>query len=113
MTVVEQTIIRMVNDVDRKEWSVVREQFTDSVFVDYSSLNGAAGAKVSSAVLVGGWQSLLVSVANHHMVSNFEVNVDGSKASSECHVYACHTVLNLEGWDYYGRYLHTLEQIQG
>ncbi len=112
MTVVEQTIIRMVNAIDRKEWSVVREQFTDTVLVDYSSLNGAAGAEVPSAVLVGGWQSLLASVSTHHMVSNFEVSVDGSKASSECHVYACHTVPDLEGWDCYGRYLHTLEQIQ-
>lgn len=109
----EQIIIRMVNAVDRKQWSVARELFMDIVFVDYSDLNGQPGSNIQSAELVSGWQSLLDAVSTHHMVSNFEVAIDGDKAESECHVYACHEAKGVDAWDCYGRYLHSLEQMEG
>ncbi|CAM3804238.1 nuclear transport factor 2 family protein [Parendozoicomonas haliclonae] len=110
---VAQAITRMVNAIDSKRWSDARVQFADTVFVDYSSLNGQPGADISSSDLVHGWQELLERVLTHHMVSNFEVEVQGDKAESECHVYACHELPGLEGWDCYGRYQHLLERVNG
>ncbi|USE33887.1 nuclear transport factor 2 family protein [Endozoicomonas sp. SCSIO W0465] len=107
----EQIITCMVNAIDRKQWSVARELFTDTVLVDYSSLNSQPGSNVRSSDLVGGWQKLLDSVSTHHMVSNFEVTMTGDRAESECHVYACHQAEGIAGWDCYGRYLHALEHI--
>ncbi len=105
----EQTIIRMVNGIDSKQWASSQETFHDTVFVDYSSLNGQPGADTPAAELIAGWQHLLAKVTTHHMVSNFQINVHGTLAESECHVYARHTCEGLEGWDCYGRYLHTLQ----
>ena len=113
MSTVEQTIIRMINAIDRKEWTTAKEQFADTVMVDYSSLNNVPAADISSSDIVGSWQNLLASVATPHMVSNVEVNIAGDIAESECHVYACHAARDIEDWDCYGRYLHTLERIRG
>lgn len=110
---VKQTIIRMVNGIDRKEWSKSREAFADKVFVDYSSLNKQKGSEILSDALIEGWKNLLSVASTHHMVSNFEITVGDSRSESECHVYAVHQAQGIESWDCFGRYLHTLENING
>lgn len=110
---VQDTITKMVNAIDTKKWQVAKDQFATDVFVDYSSMNGQAGSMVKSADLVGGWEGLLAYVDTHHMLTNFEINVDGDKAKSQSHVYASHLADNVPYWDIFGLYLHDLEKQDG
>lgn len=110
---VQDTITKMVNAIDTKKWQIAKDQFATEVFVDYSSMNGQAGSMVKSADLVGGWEGLLANVDTHHMLTNFEISVDGDKAKSQSHVYASHLAENVPYWDIFGLYLHELEKQDG
>jgi ketosteroid isomerase-like protein len=106
---VEATITRMVNAIDAKDWKTALGQFAAVVFVDYSSMSGEPGAEVDAADLVGGWEQLLAEANTHHMLTNFEISVDGADAESIAHVYASHTAAGIDYWDIFGRYHHKLK----
>ena len=109
-TAVQNTLVKMINSLDRKEWNNTLKQFDKNVFVDYSSMNGVAGSTVKSNDLVGGWEKLLKRVNTHHMLTNFEISIDGDEANTSSHVYASHTAKNTKYWDIYGRYIHRLKK---
>lgn len=108
---VKSSITNMVNAIDSKSWQSAKEGFAEQVFVDYSSLTGQPGNTVDADDLVGGWRSLLANVSTHHMLSNFDIKIDGDKATSYSHVYASHIAESIEYWDAYGRYYHELEKV--
>lgn len=111
---VKQSIVRMVNAIDTKQWDVALDRFHDRVFVDYSSLSGQPGSETDASALVGGWQGLLAKVSTHHLLGNFEISVSEDHADVSSHVYASHSAHGVEGyWDAYGRYLHELRKING
>lgn len=107
---VQDAITKMVNGIDKKDWEGGRSQFADAVFVDYSSMNGQAGAEVKADDLVSGWKNLLSKASTHHMLSNFEIEIKGGSAETQCHVYASHLAEGVEHWDIFGRYLHKLKK---
>ncbi|WP_171041591.1 alpha/beta fold hydrolase [Pseudoalteromonas phenolica] len=108
---VKQVVVEMVNAIDSKQWSIAQSHFADKVFVDYSSMTGQAGSEVAATDLVGGWQSLLTQVETHHLLSNFDIQIDGNNAQMYSHVYASHTAQNIPYWDIYGRYFHKLQKV--
>lgn len=110
---VKQTITTMVNAIDNKQWRLAESKFAKEVFVDYSSLTGQAGVKVDATELVGNWQSLLNEVSTHHMLTNFDIRVNGNEAQSWSHVYASHLADDIDYWDAYGRYHHELTKQDG
>ena len=110
---IQDAVTKMVNSIDGKDWARGRAQFADKVFVDYSSMNGQSGAYVDADDLVGGWESLLSKASTHHMLTNFEIKVEGDSAESICHVYASHLAEGLDYWDIFGRYLHKLVRTNG
>ena len=111
---VEKSIVTMVNAIDAKQWDVAVSQFDADVFVDYSSLSGQPGSTTTAESLVGGWENLLARVSTLHMLSNFDISVDGDQAEAFSHVYASHSAEGIEGyWDAYGRYHHKLQNIDG
>lgn len=93
---VQDVITKMVNSIDMKEWTRARSQFADMVFVDYSSMDGHAGADVPADDLVGSWETLLVKAGTHHMLTNFEIEVEADRAQTQCHVYASHVAEDIE-----------------
>lgn len=107
---IKKVIIKMVNGIDSKDWKVSTEQFTDEVFVDYSSLSGQPGSVVKSKDLVGGWEKLLTKASTHHMLTNFDIKIDDETAEVFSHVYASHIAPNIAYWDAYGRYHHKLKK---
>ncbi|SES85325.1 alpha/beta fold hydrolase [Thalassotalea agarivorans] len=109
---VQDTIINMVNAIDSKSWTTAESYFSDSVFVDYSSMSGQAGSNVAAKDLVSGWQSLLEHVSTLHQLSNFDVRVNGETAEVYSHVYATHIAENIEYWDIFGRYHHKLTKVK-
>lgn len=108
---VKQVITRMINAVDSKQWQQAKQQFTKDMFADYSSLSGQPGAQTASAELVDSWQELLGQVSTHHLLSNFEISLDGKQAEAFSHVYASHTAEGVDSyWDVFGRYHHKLQK---
>ncbi len=107
---VQQAVTKMVNGIDSKDWNSAIAQFTDDVFVDYSSMTGQPGSAVKAKDLVSGWEGLLAHVSTHHMLTNFDINVVGDEAESMSHVYASHEAESVEYWDIYGRYHHKLQK---
>ena len=107
---IQGTIIKAVNSVDTKKWGDATRYLAESVFVDYSSMNGQAGTEVKAVDLVAGWQQLLAKASTHHILTNFEIQVNGNHAETQSHVYASHVAEGVEYWDIFGRYLHKLEK---
>ena len=110
---VKHTIIKMINAIDTKKWDVARAQFSEDVFVDYSSLSGQAGSNMKANALVDGWEKLLAKVSTHHMLGNFDITINKNnknEAESFSHVYASHQAEGVGYWDAYGRYHHKLKK---
>ena len=107
---VKKTVVTMVNAIDTKQWQKALSQFEDTVFVDYSSMTNQPGSDTKASDLVGGWEKLLATVDTHHMLTNFEISVDGQSAETFSHVYASHTAKGIPYWDIYGRYHHKLKK---
>ena len=107
---VKQSIVTMINAIDTKQWDLATSQFADKVFVDYSSLSGQPGSLTDASDLVGGWEKLLAKVSTHHILSNFDISVQGDQAEVFSHVYASHLADGIEYWDAYGRYHHKLSK---
>lgn len=108
---VKQSITTMVNAIDTKNWSEALSQFSDNVYVDYSSLSGQPGNLVKATDLVNGWKTLLAKAKTHHILSNFDISVEGNQAEAFSHVYASHVAPGINYWDAYGRYHHKLKKI--
>ena len=106
----KKVIVKMVNAVDKKEWSVAVDQFDTKVFVDYSSMTGQPGKSIKSKNLVSSWEKLLKKAKTHHMLTNFEISSQGNSAEVFSHVYASHNAPHIEYWDIYGRYHHKLKK---
>ena len=107
---VKHTIIKMINAIDTKKWDLALVQFSEDIFVDYSSLSGQAGSNVKAEAVVNGWEKLLEKVDTHHMLTNFDIRVNGDEAESFSHVYASHQAKGAGYWDAYGRYHHKLKK---
>lgn len=109
----KEVITTMVNAIDTKEWDIALDQFDRIVYVDYESLSGQPGADVPSKELVGNWSRLLKIVKTHHMLTNFDVEINGDEAEIFSHVYASHDAKKVGYWDAYGRYHHKLKKKDG
>ena len=108
---IQQTIVRMVNAIDKKAWDEAEQEFTEDIFTDYSELFGQPGTTVKTKALINNWKQLLQApVQTHHMLSNFEIQLNGDQAESYTHVYATHTQAGITHWDVFGRYHHKLTQ---
>lgn len=108
---VKQSITTMVNAIDTKNWNEAIAQFSDTVYVDYSSLSGLPGSEVKATDLVNGWKKLLTKAKTHHILSNFDISVEGNQAEAYSHVYASHLAPDINYWDAYGRYHHKLQKV--
>ncbi len=108
------TIVNIFNGSDRRNWNMVRECFHFEVFLDYFSLSKIPGSKVRSDEVIEGWTEFLSRfVITHHMVSNFEVELNGSLAKAFCKGQAFHYAPCPTGdtWTIYGNYDFTLSKI--
>ena len=97
----KESVVTMINAIDKKDWKVALNQFDESVFVDYSSMTGQPGKNTPSKDLVAGWQKLLQKAETHHMLTNFEVSASGQTAEVFSHVYASHTAKGIQYWDWF------------
>ena len=106
----KKTIVKMVNAIDTHNWKMALAQFDTTVFIDYSSMTGQAGAETKAKDLVGNWEKILKKAKTHHILANFETSINGNTAEVFSHVYASHDAKGIQYWDIYGRYHHKLKK---
>jgi hypothetical protein len=94
--------------VDARDWDSVRALFTDSVDVDYVSLNGGQPQTTPAPQLIDGWRQALDNLdATQHLIAGPDVTIDGDEAICAANVQATHVLANPRGgelWTVGGRY---------
>jgi hypothetical protein len=105
---------RMALLVDRREWDVLKGLFSDSVEVDYTSLNGGDPTSMAAHDLVDGWRTMLDRLdGTQHLLAGHLVTLDGETARCVCNVLATHVLTDPNGtslWVVGGRYEFVLDR---
>jgi hypothetical protein len=63
---------------DNGDWGLLKSVFTDDAYLDYSSTRGPAGSR--DEIVAWLEQSLSQVSVIHHVVSNFQIDLDGDRA---------------------------------
>lgn len=94
--------------VDARQWDALQALFTDSVYVDYTSLNGGEAQSVAAGDLIAGWRGVLERLeATQHLIAGQLVELDGDTATCAANVQGTHVLANRTGgplWTVGGRY---------
>ena len=110
------TLQGLFMSTDSRDWQKCKSYFIEKPFVDYSSLNGEAGKVVNAADLIKGWESFLPKFkSTQHMLTNFEININGDKADARFYGHAIHHLPHAKGgdmWGLYGIYTASLVNVE-
>lgn len=88
---VTETVVRVANYADAREWDLLRVCFTDEVEVDYTSLAGGEPSTVKADDLIAGWRGTLSGFdATQHQVTNILVTLEGDEARVNAYIHADH-----------------------
>jgi uncharacterized protein len=108
------TLQGVFNSADKRDWKQCTGYFADEVFVDFSSLNNVPGSKMKGTDLVKGWEGFLPKFrSTQHMVTNFDISINGNKANATFYGHAIHHLPHTKGgdlWGVYGVYHAVLNQ---
>jgi hypothetical protein len=82
---IQDLLTRYCKAIDTKDWSLLDTCFVPDAHVDYTSSGGVAGAYPE----VRAWlaQVLPNFPMSQHTIGNFDVSIDGDRASSKVHFY--------------------------
>jgi hypothetical protein len=65
-----EVVVEMFFAIDRRAWDEVRSSFTDTVWLDYASLNGGEPDTIAANDMVDAWKGVLPGFdATHHHVT--------------------------------------------
>ena len=72
-------LVREASAMDRRDWAAWEAVFTPDAFIDYSANDGARGNPAE----VGAWLAAVLGRfhACQHLSSNYEINLDGDRAT--------------------------------
>ncbi|MEP6472600.1 MAG: nuclear transport factor 2 family protein, partial [Gemmatimonadota bacterium] len=83
---------------DRRDWSLVRGCFTESVAFDMTSVAGGEPQRLTPAQITDGWETGLQPLEQvHHQVGNLQISIDGTRATAFCYGIALHYRTTREG----------------
>jgi 3-phenylpropionate/cinnamic acid dioxygenase small subunit len=82
---IQDLLTRYCKAIDTKDWNLLDTCFVPDAHVDYTSSGGVAGAYAE----VRAWlaQVLPNFPMSQHTIGNFDVTIDGDRASSKVHFY--------------------------
>lgn len=77
---------------DARNWQgILDEVFAGQVFFDMTSLAGGQPATLAATAITAAWQEGLEPIeAIHHQTGNFDVDIEGDKATVTCYATAWH-----------------------
>ena len=92
---VMQAVQQIFIQTDERNWNRVAACFADPIRLDYSSMTGNEPAELSPQQVVESWQAVLPGFeATQHSLSNFQVTVNGDRATASCYGTAVHYLPN-------------------
>ena len=98
----KENVIQKVTELfvftDQRDWSKVRECFTENVHFDMTSMAGGDPVNLTPEQITQAWDEGLKPLqAIHHQVGNFMVNLDKNEAEVFCYGIALHYLENPSG----------------
>lgn len=100
------------NAIDDKDWDRCRAFFTDLVAISFEALGGGPPREVKADDLVGHWsKGLFAGKISLHTRSNYEITIDGDRATVRSKGYAFNRLpraLGDDTWEIWTRHEHTL-----
>jgi len=112
------TTTRMGWHADQREWDRLIDVFTDTVEVDYTSLNGGDPATIAAEVLIAGWKAGLggLDATQHHISNHLVADTGDGTVEVTAQFIATHRFANPHGdplWTLGGHYLFRLARVDG
>ena len=114
---IQETVTGIFVSTDSRDWSGVERNFNETVMLDYTSLAGGEPASLTPPQITESWKTVLPGFDHtHHAISNFQIQIEGDKATVKHYGTADHYLPNDEGgslWVVVGTYDHQLKKVQG
>ncbi|MCC7118633.1 MAG: nuclear transport factor 2 family protein [Anaerolineales bacterium] len=70
---IQEVIAKFANSFDLQDWDGLEACFTESIYMDYSDLNGAAPKTIAAKEYVALRRTALERIKLHHLVGNYEI----------------------------------------
>ncbi|MEM1022493.1 MAG: nuclear transport factor 2 family protein [Myxococcota bacterium] len=110
---IQNAVCRFFRAVDERAWSEARALMTDPFHLDYASFGAGDPADLNPDDVLAGWRTMLPGFDHtHHQLGNFELEMDGGRATVGCYGTATH-VLEGRSWTVVGRYVLSLVEQEG
>ena len=88
---VEDVVVRLFVATDRRDWAGVEACLAHMVILDMTSMAGGEPAHLTAREVIEGWRKGLEPIDHvHHQLCNFQIDVDGDRASAFCYGVAFH-----------------------
>ncbi len=105
--------VAMTALVDVRDWDGVQSYFAPQVTVDYTSLFPGKVETIPRETLIQRWKALVPGFdATRHILTDVEVDVQGTKASGTARIAATH-FLGADRWTPYGHYKYAFQKSGG
>ncbi|HEX2133316.1 MAG TPA: nuclear transport factor 2 family protein [Actinophytocola sp.] len=110
---ITDTVVRMGWFLDRRDWTGLRDLFTDRVYTDYTDLWGGEPREgtveqLLSTTAQGSWRRTMDGLeATQHLITNVLVDVTADEARATANVLGVHRLTNPHGsplWTVGGTY---------
>jgi hypothetical protein len=101
---IAERVIKYAVGVDRRDWKMFADCFTDPVYADYSELGSPAGTFPRSDFVSGVSRVLDGFTATQHLSPNHVIEFDADdpdRAVCHSYMYAQHLLKGSEGGDFY------------
>lgn len=112
-----ETVSRLFIAADQRDWQAVKNVFTDTVLLDYSSMGAGEPANLPSGQIIDSWKGLLPGFeSTHHQLGNFLVQSGEDYAEVFCYATATHYLPNESNndiWTVVGSYNFELRSANG
>jgi len=88
---IEDVVVRLFVATDRRDWGSVEACLDDMVIFDMTSMTGGEPLHMKPSDIVAVWARGLQPIDQvHHQVGNFQIDVNGDRATAFCYGVAYH-----------------------
>jgi hypothetical protein len=111
-TEITSVVNRIAISADLRDWTAVRQCFTDYVALDYTSLTGGQPETITADALVQRWKSAFESSfkTTQHLIGSHVITIQDDAAICLSHFQARHVAIDVSKgvWTLGGYYNHSL-----
>jgi hypothetical protein len=79
---VRRLLAKFANSIDLKAWDELKECVAESIYTDFSDLQGSSPESLSRLDFVAARRTTLDALKTHHLVGNLEVYINATSATA-------------------------------